>query len=94
MDERTGFDLKPIFDQFLRDTRIPVLEYRFIDGSLMYRWGNAVRGYNMPVKVYLDGKETWLPNNGRRWNVLPNIKPCELVVDKDFYVSSFNLMGE
>ena len=54
------FDLKPIFDQFLRDTRIPVLEYRFLNGNMMYRWGNVVRGFNMPVKVYLDGKETWL----------------------------------
>ena len=93
MEENTQFELKPVFDQFLRDTRIPVLEYRFISGNLMYRWGNSVRGFNMSVKVYLDGKETWLQSNGRGWSVLEGINPCKLIVDKDFYVSSFNLMG-
>ncbi|MEE4116770.1 MAG: M1 family metallopeptidase [Marinilabiliaceae bacterium] len=94
MDDRTDFDLQPVFDQFLRDTRIPSLEYRFLDGRLVYRWGNTVRGYNMPVKVYLDGKETWLSFKPRGWNIMEDTKPCNLVVDKDFYVSSINLMGE
>lgn len=94
MDERTDFDLKPVFDQFLRDTRIPVFEYRFLNGNLVYRWGNTVRGYNMPLKIYLDGKETWLSFKPRGWNILEDTKPCNLVVDKDFYVSSINLTGE
>ena len=94
MDERTDFDLKPVFDQFLRDTRIPVFEYRFMNGNLVYRWGNTVRGYNMPLKIYLDGKETWLSFKPRGWNILEDTKPCNLVVDKDFYVSSINLTGE
>jgi aminopeptidase N len=94
MNERTDFDLKPVFNQFLRDTRIPVFEYRFLNGNLVYRWGNTVRGYNMPLKIYLDGKETWLSFKPRGWNILEDTKPCNLVVDKDFYVSSINLMGE
>ena len=94
MDERTDFDLKPVFDQFLRDTRIPVFEYRFLNGNLVYRWGNTVRGYNMPLKIYLNGKETWLSFKPRGWNILEDTKPCNLVVDKDFYVSSINLTGE
>ncbi len=94
MEEHTDFDLKPIFNQFLRDTRIPVLEYRFNENGLMYRWGNAVRGFNMPVKVYLDGKETWLDFTDRGWSFLESLEPCELVVDKDFYVAVLNIMGE
>jgi hypothetical protein len=86
--------LKPVFDQFLRDTRIPVLEYRFTDNGLMYRWGNAVRGFNMPVKVYLDGKETWLEFSGRGWSFLESVDPCDLVVDKDFYVAVLDIMGD
>lgn len=94
MEEHTSFELKPVFDQFLRDTRIPVLEYRFADGGLRYRWGNTVRGFNMPLKIYLDGQETWLEFGNRGWSFLENVKPCELVVDKDFYVAVLNLMGE
>lgn len=93
MNEHTDVDLAPIFDQFLRDIRIPILEYRFNNGNLNYRWGNVVRGFNMPVKVYLNGKETWLKPIGR-WTALENIETCELIVDKDFYVSVLNLMGD
>ncbi len=94
MDEHTDFDLKPVFDQFLRDTRIPVLEYRFTERGLVYRWGNAVEGFNMPVKVYLDGKETWLKFSDRGWSVLEGVEACKLVVDKDFYVAVLNIMGD
>lgn len=93
MQEHTDFDLQPVFDQFLRDKGIPVLEYRFINGGLEYRWGNTVKGFSMPVKVYLDGEETWLNFKGRRWSFLDNVEPARLVVDKDFYVAVLNLMG-
>lgn len=93
MQDHTDFDLQPVFDQFLRDTRIPVLEYRFVNGGLMYRWGNTVDGFKMPLKVYLDGKETWLSFKGNRWSFIEDIKPARLVVDKDFYVGVLNLMG-
>ncbi|MCF8223650.1 MAG: M1 family metallopeptidase [Bacteroidales bacterium] len=93
MQDHTDFDLQPVFDQFLRDTRIPVLEYRFVNGGLMYRWGNTVDGFKMPVKVYLDDKETWLSFKGNRWSFIEDIKPARLVVDKDFYVGVLNLMG-
>jgi len=94
MEEHTDFELKPVFDQFLRDTRIPVFEYRFTGEGLRYRWGNTVRGFNMPLKVYIDGKETWLKFRDRGWSFLEDAKPGELVVDKDFYVAVLNLMGE
>ncbi|MGE5420657.1 MAG: M1 family metallopeptidase, partial [Chloroflexota bacterium] len=46
--EKTGLDLVPFFNQYLRDVRIPVLEY-FVKGKqLTFRWGNCVRGFNMP----------------------------------------------
>ena len=60
----------------------------------MYRWGNVVPGFDMPLKVFLDGQETWLKFGGRGWSFLTDIEPCKLVVAKDFYVSSFNLMGD
>ena len=94
MNERTGFDLAPVFNQFLRDTRIPVFEYRFVNGGLSYRWGNVVRGFNMPLKVYIDGKELWLNPRDRRWSFLENTGPGELKADRDFYVSVLNIMGE
>ncbi|MDZ7738175.1 MAG: M1 family metallopeptidase [Bacteroidales bacterium] len=93
MEEHTDFSLAPVFDQFLRNTDIPVFEYRFIDGGLRYRWGNTVRGFDMPLKIYLDGEEKWLGFEGRGWSFIEGIEPCELTVDKDFYVAVLNIMG-
>ncbi|HWK07289.1 MAG TPA: M1 family metallopeptidase [Puia sp.] len=55
-------DLSKIFDQYLRSTRIPVLEYKMNSNTLVsYHWTNCVRGFNMPVRVTLAGQpELWI----------------------------------
>ena len=92
LSEAAGFDMTPIFDQYLRDVRIPTLEYAFRNGSLSYRWGNAVRGFNLPVKVIIDGEEVWLKPS-TRWNGIQT-EGTSLTVDPDFYVGSVNLLGD
>jgi aminopeptidase N len=47
---QTGLDLSGVFDQYLRDTRIPVLEYRVAGNTLEYRWREVVAGFAMPVE--------------------------------------------
>ncbi len=46
-------DLTPIFDQYLRHARLPVLELKFDDaqGTVAYRWNADVPGFAMPVRV-------------------------------------------
>lgn len=86
-----GVDLTHIFDQYLRDIRVPILEYSFKNGNLLYRWNNTVRGFDMPIKVYVDGEEVLLkPLN--RWQRIPSFGK-RLVVDKNYYVASFNVLG-
>jgi aminopeptidase N len=84
-------DLTPIFDQYLRDIRIPVLQYAFREGNLMYRWSNVVSDFNMPVKVTLDDDELWIKPtlNWQRIESFAN----KLSIHADFYVSSQNLLG-
>ncbi len=90
IDDLTGLDLKPFFDQYLRDTRIPVFEFAVKGELLKYRWNQVVDGFDIPLKVTIDGKTVWL-NPSSDWNtyVLPRegIKP---VVDPDFYVIPFD----
>jgi len=57
LSEKTGIDLKPFFDQYLRDIRIPVFEYSVKGNNLSFRWNNCVSGFNMPLKIYISGKE-------------------------------------
>jgi aminopeptidase N len=56
---RTGKDLGPVFDQYLRRTALPVLELRFPEasGSVEYRWKADAPGFAMPVKV--GTKDRW-----------------------------------
>ncbi len=48
---QTGQNLTPIFDQYLRQAALPVLELRFAAGSVDYRWKAATKGFAMPIKV-------------------------------------------
>ena len=41
----SGIDFTPVFDQYLRSTSIPVLEYRIEDKNLVYRWTNCNPGF-------------------------------------------------
>jgi hypothetical protein len=50
-------DLSKIFDQYLRTTKIPVLEYKMNSNTLVsYHWTNCVKGFNMPVRVSVAGQ--------------------------------------
>ena len=60
MAAKSGKDLTKIFDQYLRDTRIPQLEYSIKGRSVSYRWNNCISGFNMPVKVSFGKKQLWL----------------------------------
>lgn len=53
----SGLDLRPVFDQYLRYTRIPELELEVNDKTLRYRWNADAGGFNMPVDVFIGGKE-------------------------------------
>ncbi|HRD37072.1 MAG TPA: M1 family aminopeptidase, partial [Bacteroidia bacterium] len=44
-------DLQKVFDQYLRTTQIPVLQYKLKKGKLSYRWANCVEGFNMPLRI-------------------------------------------
>ncbi len=59
ISKRSGKDLSKIFDQYLRNTSIPVLEYKTEGDKISYRWQQAVEGFNMPVQLPSTGQ--WLP---------------------------------
>jgi aminopeptidase N len=92
LSKNVGLDLAPFFDQYLRDIRIPTFEYKFKNNTLSYRWTNCVPGFNIPVKVTLNGKEQWLKPQ-KEWTNLPqNARDLKVEVDKDFYVELLKSM--
>jgi aminopeptidase N len=67
---QAGKNFNKIFDQYLRDIRIPVLEYEFKGNTLLYRWTNVVSGFDMPVKIRIDTGKDQLIVPGTGWKRL------------------------
>ncbi len=81
-----GTDLKPIFDQYLRDERVPVLEYYYSDNqTLNYRWISCLPNFTMPVDVEV-GEEKLRIQPKASWNKIQVKNVGDLTVDLDYYV--------
>lgn len=90
LSEQTGIDLNPFFNQYLRDTRIPILEYIFKNNQLEYRWTNCVSGFNIPVKVILNGEIQYLkPKTSWKYTRIVS-QSNKLEIDSNFYVLGLN----
>ncbi|MDC0909546.1 M1 family metallopeptidase [Flavobacteriaceae bacterium] len=77
-------DLSKVFNQYLRDVRIPIFEYEINEGELKYRWSNVIPGFDMPLDVILDNKSIKLfPLID--WKYLKTIEG-NLEINKNYYV--------
>ncbi|WP_417238660.1 M1 family metallopeptidase [Bizionia sp.] len=84
ISEQSGIDLTAFFNQYLRQSHIPNLEYSISNGSLKYRWNHVVADFDMPIQVTFNNKDQWLyPTT--EWKTTP-ISDEKLIVDNDFYV--------
>ena len=85
ISKKSGIDFSKVFDQYLRTTKIPVLEYKTVNGKLFYRWSNCVEGFNMPLKIYNDKGNLIFIRPSSEFKMVPkdvkNIK-----VDENFYI--------
>ena len=90
------------FDQYLRDSRIPVFEYT-IDCSdiknnckMGYEWGNVVENFKMPIEVIIDGKNTFLfADDKMKWleidyknHIYKNTMKSPVKINDNYYVFS------
>jgi len=91
ISDRIGLDLSSFFDQYLRNSALPVLEYFYSDEqTLNYRWTNCIASFDMPMDLELgETKVRVIPNT--KWNQLKVSQKTEVTVDPDYYVGSFIL---
>lgn len=79
ISQKSGKNFSKVFDQYLRDSRIPVLEIS--NGS--YRWTNCIEGFDLPVRLT---NGSWLSPTPT-WTKLPeNQQSKKLDVDSNFYI--------
>jgi aminopeptidase N len=88
MSGRAGIDLSKVFDQYLRTTMIPVLKYSINGKTLEFRYERVVKGFAMPIRVAINGREVAItPNEGMQTLVFPEeIKTFE--VNRNFYINA------
>lgn len=67
-----GFDYSKVFDQYLRNTNIPVLElsYQKEKGKLFYRWSNCVDGFNLSLSIKTDKEKFKIAPKDKVWNAI------------------------
>jgi aminopeptidase N len=89
-----GIDLSKVFDEYLRTTKVPTLEYKLEGQKLSYRWANVVPGFAMPVKVTTStGTYSWIrPTEAWRTMAVTLRRPEEFRVDESFYVNAKDLL--
>tara|TARA_R110002167_G_scaffold167170_13_gene364343 strand:- start:735 stop:2357 length:1623 start_codon:yes stop_codon:yes gene_type:complete len=84
---KTGINLSPFFDQYLRTTKIPVLEYSVDGNSIRYRYTNVVGGFEMPVRISTATGDQWLmPGSDWKREAFKG-DPANLVIDPNFYIT-------
>ena len=90
MSEQSGKDLSKIFDQYLRTTMIPTLEYKISKNSISYRWANCVEEFSMPIKVDLGSDEEIWINPTTKWQeqkMADWFKGTTFVPNRNFYIN-------
>ena len=85
-------DFSKVFDQYLRTSQIPVLEYKIKGKVIVYRWANCVRGFDMPVKIDI-GKTVWIfPSETWKETQADNDRDASSFrVDRNFYIHTKKL---
>ncbi len=84
ISKKSKMNLSKVFDQYLRTVKVPVFEYKWKEGKLLYRWNNVVKGFKMPLKIKVNNSKVILEPT-EEWQE-KKIKGKDIVIDKNFYV--------
>jgi aminopeptidase N len=89
LSNAVGIELNSFFNQYLRDVRIPVFEYKIDQKELKFRWSNVTNGFNMPLEIKSNGEsirlyptETWQTTT---------LNSSQISIDEDYYITAKNL---
>lgn len=86
----TGRDFGLFFDQYLRTTQVPVLEWTVRRDELFVRWANCVKGFAMPITIMVNGDERTVPISDQ-WSSPArglHARTATLIPDRNWYVTT------
>ncbi|MDP5171314.1 MAG: M1 family metallopeptidase [Bacteroidia bacterium] len=91
LSEHSGLDLQHFFDQYLRDKRVPRLEYKIDRGTLSYKWSNCLETFDMPVKVKIGETVEFIhPTTAWQQKDIPK-RVSEIEVDRNFLLRAIQV---
>ena len=86
-NQKTGKNLTPVFDQYLRHTAIPLLELNFNDTKheISYRWKTDEAGFAMPIRVGKAGNWQTIRPTAMWQTMKTDLKMKDFEVATDLY---------
>ena len=89
ISSKIGFDLSKFFDQYLRDIRIPSLEYSINDGVLTYKWIDVIKNFIMPIEIEVLDKKILLYPETTKKSI--EINSEKIKINRNYYVNSVKI---
>lgn len=85
ISRKLDFDFTSIFNQYLRTSYIPTLEYQQKGNQLSYRWTHVIKNLNLPLR--LQNGQTITPSE--EWQTL-ELKTTDTIKFNDNYYINYN----
>lgn len=83
ISKKAGIDFSGVFNQYLRTTKIPVLEYSQKGEELKFRYTQVVKGMKLPVRI--DGEQTINPTE--EWQTVKLKKGTPVAFNPNYYIN-------
>ena len=90
-NQETGYNLTPIFNQYLNYTKLPHLEIQANNNSFQYRWTTDEPNFNMPIDIQIGTKKIRLKPSNEWQNAADSITSLNdiAVFTNHFYITYY-----
>lgn len=85
VSDKSEIDFSSVFDQYLRDTKIPVFLYSRNDNQVTYQFQGVIEDFTVKTRIIVDGEPAWItPTTNKQTLKLP-ANQSTFAVDRNFY---------
>jgi len=88
ISEKSGLELSAFFNQYLRSTLIPKIEFTSEGNTVRFRYTDTVEGFEMPVIALINGTEEWITPSSEWQTTTFEASVESFKIKDDFYVNS------
>ena len=85
----SGLTLDAFFDQYLRDARMPIFQYKIEGGNqkkLSFRWSECIDNFDMRLKIKYNDKVIYVYPTTKWSSIALDNKCGEIIISKEYYV--------